>query len=122
MPEIFFAESRYAELDSETPALWEYRREMKADGIRLPLHLAHGYDADELNRDLFFLHSKGDIIILKVDSMNAGLKVLFSEDGKYFNAGSTMKTQKRKFYLLCKDDKRGLKVLITCEVKANGRY
>ena len=53
LPEIFFAESRYAELDSETPALWEYRREMKADGIRLPLRLAHSYDADELERFTF---------------------------------------------------------------------
>ena len=122
LPEVFFTESRYAGVDTETPVLWEFRREMKDEGITLPLRLAHGYNADELDRVLFSLHSEGDTIILKIDSMNAGLKVLFSEDGKHFTVSSTIKTQKRKFYLLCEDDKRGLNVLVTCEVRANGRH
>ncbi len=122
LPEVFFAEARYAGGDTETPALWEYRREMKDEGITLPLRLAHGYDADELDRVLLSLNREGDTIILKIDSMNAGLKVLFSEDGERFTVSNTIKTHKRKFSLLCEDDNRGLNVLVTCEVKTNGRH
>ena len=122
LPEVFCAESRYAGGDAETPALWEYRREMNDRGITLPLRLAHGYDADELDRALLSLHREGDTIILKTDAMNTGQKVSFSEDSGHFTSGSTIKTQKRKFYLLCEDESRGLSVLVTCEVKADGRH
>ena len=120
LPEVFFAEARYAGGDAETPALWEYRREMKDEGITLPLRLAHGYDADELDRALLSLNREGDTIIIKIDSMSAGLKVSFSDDGKHFTVSSTIKTKKKNFCLLCEDDKRELNVLVTCEVKANG--
>ena len=87
----------------------------------MPLRLAHGYDADEIDRALLSLHIEGDTIILKIDSMSAGQKVLFSEDGEHFTTGNTIKTQRRKFFLLCEDDNRGLNVLITCGVN-HGRH
>lgn len=121
LPEIFFAESRYVLEAPNAPALWEYSREIQDGGIILPLRLAHGYDADELDRALLSLHIEGDIIILKIDSMSASQKVLFSEDGKNFTAGSTVKTHKRNFCLLCEDDNRGLNVLIQCGVN-HGRH
>lgn len=121
LPEIFSAESRYTTESPNAPALWEYRREIQNEGIILPLRLAHGYDADEIDRALLSLHIEGDTIILKIDSMSAGQKVLFSEDGEHFTTGNTIKTQRRKFFLLCEDDNRGLNVLITCGVN-HGRH
>ncbi len=70
---------------------------MKDEGIRLPLRLAHGYDADEIDRALLSLQLEGYTIILKIDSMNAGLKVLFSEDSKNFTVSNTIKTSEEEF-------------------------
>lgn len=122
LPDIFTAESHYFGQSTDTPALWEYRREIKDMPITLPLRLAHGYDADELDRSLLTLRREEDSFILQVDAMNTGQKVTFSEDGKSFTSRNKILTQKSTFYLLCEDETRRLHVLVTCVVKENGRH
>ncbi|MBR0168607.1 MAG: hypothetical protein IJQ08_08030 [Synergistaceae bacterium] len=122
LPDIFTAVSHYAGQTKDAPALWEYCRELKDNTIELPLRLAHGYDADELDRNLLTLHSENGTFILRLDSMNANQKVTFSEDGNTFTSSNMVKTQKNTFYLMCEDETRRLNVLVTCRVKENGRH
>ena len=118
MPALLTAESTYAEHTRGAPPLWRFRRELKNGAVSLPLRLAHGYDANELDKKLLTAFFENGEMILRVDVTDPNLEILYSDDGQNFAAYRTIKAPPKCFYLRCKNVARHSDVLVKCEVSS----
>ena len=118
-PAVLTAESVCLARSSDAPPLWRFRRELSDEcGIALPLRLAHGYDANELDKKLLTVSRENGELLVRIDVADPNLKVLFSEDKQSFAEYRTIKTVAKHFYLRCKNAARQTDVLVECGVSS----